>query len=193
MARRGKIARLPKEIRDQLNRRLQNGEAGNKLVDWLNGLEEVQAILRGEFEGHPVNEPNLSDWRNGGYADWERMEAVRQRIEALRENSEGLTDLTGRVDISYCYSTLLAVKITELGELLLAKNDDPEEQWERVCKVHQQISRMRRDDDRRARTLIRQDKWGLQARKIVEEERKQPGNMTREERERRIKEIYATI
>jgi len=193
MARRGKIARLPKEIRDQLNRRLQNGEAGNQLVDWLNGLEEVQAVLKAEFESRPLNEQNLSDWRKGGYADWERMEQVRERIEELRENSEGLTDTSGRVDISYCYSTLLAVKITELGDLLLAKEDDPETQWKRVCKVHQQISRMRRDDDRRARTLIRQDKWSLQARKIVAEQRSEPENMTREEREQRIKEIYASI
>ena len=38
MARTGKIARLPDDIREQLNRRLNDGEKGKKLVMWLNSL-----------------------------------------------------------------------------------------------------------------------------------------------------------
>ena len=37
-ARKGKIARLPPAIREHLNRRLQNGEEGKKLVGWLDSL-----------------------------------------------------------------------------------------------------------------------------------------------------------
>ena len=40
--RNGKIARLPYKIREQLNVRLQDGELGTRLVDWLNGLPEAQ-------------------------------------------------------------------------------------------------------------------------------------------------------
>jgi hypothetical protein len=32
MTRTGKIARLPREVREELNRRLQNGEQGKRLV-----------------------------------------------------------------------------------------------------------------------------------------------------------------
>jgi len=35
-ARNGKIARIPLEIREQLNCRLADGEPGNRLVEWLN-------------------------------------------------------------------------------------------------------------------------------------------------------------
>lgn len=70
MTRRGKIARLPKEIREELNRRLENGEQGARLVEWLNGLPEVKAILEKDFEGQAINEPNLTQWRNGGFLDW---------------------------------------------------------------------------------------------------------------------------
>ena len=45
MTRLGKIARLSREIRDELNVRLQNGEVGRKLVEWLNGLPAAQAVL----------------------------------------------------------------------------------------------------------------------------------------------------
>ena len=38
MTRHGKIARLPLEVREELNRRLENGEPGDRLVEWLNGM-----------------------------------------------------------------------------------------------------------------------------------------------------------
>jgi hypothetical protein len=44
-SRNGKIARLPLAIRQQLNQRLQNGEWGKLLVEWLTSLPEVQAIM----------------------------------------------------------------------------------------------------------------------------------------------------
>jgi hypothetical protein len=33
-SRNGKIARLPKKIRDQLNRRLQDGRLGPEILEW---------------------------------------------------------------------------------------------------------------------------------------------------------------
>ena len=41
----GKIARLPKEIRDDFATRLANGESGKKLVDWPNRHGVVQEVL----------------------------------------------------------------------------------------------------------------------------------------------------
>ena len=45
MTRNGKIARLPRALRDELNRRLDDGEPGNRLVEWLNAQPEVAAGL----------------------------------------------------------------------------------------------------------------------------------------------------
>ncbi len=42
----GKIARLPKSIRDDLGRRIENGEQGKDVVEWLNGLPAVQDVLK---------------------------------------------------------------------------------------------------------------------------------------------------
>jgi hypothetical protein len=41
MTRNGKIARLPQEIREQVNRRLEDGEPGKQIAEWLNGLPEA--------------------------------------------------------------------------------------------------------------------------------------------------------
>lgn len=77
MARQGKIARLPSALRQKLNERLDNGDTGEVLLAWLNGLPEVRAILQQQFRGAPVNHVNLSAWRHGGHADW-----LKQRQDA---------------------------------------------------------------------------------------------------------------
>jgi hypothetical protein len=68
----GKIARLPASIREQLNRRLENGSLGKKIISWLNTLPEVNQIMAEQFAGKPISENNLSEWRRGGYQDWLR-------------------------------------------------------------------------------------------------------------------------
>ena len=89
--RRGKIARLPLIIRQELNTRLRNGEEGKQLVVWLNSLPAVQEILAAQFNGKPITEPNLSRWRSGGYADWllEQM-APETRVKEVLEMSPDL-------------------------------------------------------------------------------------------------------
>ena len=49
--RRGKIARLPLAVREELNSRLRNGEPGKDLVLWLNSLPAVQEVLAAQFQG----------------------------------------------------------------------------------------------------------------------------------------------
>jgi len=83
MTRTGKIARLPREIRNQLNRRLRDGEPGCKLVEWLNSLPEVQAALQRDFKGRPVTEGNLSEWRKGGYCEWLAQQDALDNIGEL--------------------------------------------------------------------------------------------------------------
>jgi hypothetical protein len=71
MTRNGKIARLPLAIRQQLNLRLQNGELAQDLLSRLNQPPEVQANLAAHFAAKPIDESNLSHWKQGGYLDRE--------------------------------------------------------------------------------------------------------------------------
>jgi hypothetical protein len=91
----GKIGRLPKTLRDQVNRRLENGEKGRSIVAWLNSLPEVQAILAAHFEGKPVREQNLSEWRKRGYRQWllrREAQAMAAEIGHLPAADSPLTD-----------------------------------------------------------------------------------------------------
>jgi hypothetical protein len=67
MARIGKITRLPQAVRAQLNTRLQDGAEGKQIADWLNSLPQVKERLADKFDGRPINEQNVSAWRQGGY------------------------------------------------------------------------------------------------------------------------------
>jgi hypothetical protein len=86
--RHGKIARLPRELREQLNRRIRDGEKGRRLIIWLNGLPEVQAILDRDFGGCPINSINFTKWRAGGYRDWHLQHEILNKGQAL---ATGLT------------------------------------------------------------------------------------------------------
>ncbi|HVY71470.1 MAG TPA: hypothetical protein VHH73_16175 [Verrucomicrobiae bacterium] len=95
----GKIACLPHLIREQLNLRLHDGETGPELLEWLNNLDEVKTILARNFGGKEINAPNLTAWRQGGYADWvaqgQALELARRLDEEARE-FEGEEERSGR-------------------------------------------------------------------------------------------------
>jgi hypothetical protein len=73
MSRTGKIARLPRPLRDELNRRLENGEQGQKLLHWLNKQPEAKAVLAEDFGGRPLNAQNLTEWKQGGLREWRQQ------------------------------------------------------------------------------------------------------------------------
>lgn len=76
--RRGKIARLPQSLRDELCLRMLNGEPGSKLLPWLNAQPACAAVVAEQFGGEPITDSNLSNWRAGGFEDWRKK---RERIE----------------------------------------------------------------------------------------------------------------
>jgi len=90
MTRNGKIARLPKAIRDELNQRLEDGQLGVRLVDWLNMLPEVQTVLTEQFDGRAINEVNLSEWKAGGYLDWQARREMLADTQELIEEAQDL-------------------------------------------------------------------------------------------------------
>lgn len=104
----GKIGGLPAQMREELCRRMFDGERAPTLLPWLNGTPEAQKVCRDQYEGEPISPQNLSAWRNGGFMKWQkdqrRLERSRERcrfskqmVEASGGNmAEGvLASLTG--------------------------------------------------------------------------------------------------
>jgi hypothetical protein len=88
----GKIARLPRAVRHELNRRIHDGERGDRLVAWLNAQPEVQAVLAAEFDGRAINAQNLGDWKRGGYRDWVLQQEALELAGRLGEDAAELSE-----------------------------------------------------------------------------------------------------
>lgn len=141
--RNGKIARLPLHLREQLNRRLQDGQQGKKLVAWLNALPEVRAITAEEFGGRPVREQNLSEWKQGGYRDWLALEDARHVTARLNEE---LAECGGDVSqaLSETLARWLAVRYA-VATRRLVETEGPE-QWRLLRELCGDVVELRRGD-----------------------------------------------
>ncbi len=143
-ARKGKIARLPFGLRNEINARLRNGESGPRLLKWLNSLPEVRAALDAEFGGEAVKSQNLSDWRRGGYQDWlrkqERAEDIQQRVEwATALAGDNPDDAAARIVASQSLDILSEFDPQTVKELL---RDDPS-QYAGLLKAFAAMDRAR--------------------------------------------------
>ncbi len=75
--RKGKVARLPYEIRERLNHMIRDGAKASELNIFL------------QERGHPpASDQNWTNWRKGGYQDWLKeqahLDATRKKYETIR-------------------------------------------------------------------------------------------------------------
>lgn len=94
-ARKGKIARLPLKIREALNHRIHDGQAASVILPWLNDIIEVKGLMEQHFNGEPISDQNLTNWRQGGYLEWAEQQAEADRLQTLAEFSAKLVATTG--------------------------------------------------------------------------------------------------
>ncbi len=169
MARNGKIARLPREIREELNRRLQDGEAGGPVLTWLNAQPAVRAALARQFGGRPVSKQNLCEWRAGGFAEWQgRQETLDQARELAAEAHEIAAATEGR--LTDHLATVLAARY---AAALAGWNGAVTEEFRRTLRVLrglcQDIVELRRGDHSGARLQLERERRE-QAREKTEQE-----------------------
>lgn len=91
MSRTGKIARLPHALREEVNRRMLDGQLAPQILPWLNDQPDAAAIWERDFEGVPASAQNLSEWKLGGHKEWR---ARRDRVDALKDLSSFAHNLT---------------------------------------------------------------------------------------------------
>lgn len=167
IARKGKIASCPLSIREEVNRRLLDGESGPKILAWLNAQPDVLRVLDERFGEEPVTGQNLSEWRQGGYAEWlERREKIEHtkslamfaakmgeaaggsltdgsaailgaRILELLENADADTDL-GQMT-----KALVALRSTDLEARKASQRDRLLEQKERTVALSEKQFQVR--------------------------------------------------
>ena len=205
MTRNGKIARLSRSIRDELSRRLQDGEPGVRLVAWLNGLPDTQRVLATDFGGRPISEQNLSGWKAGGYRDWL---ARQETLSQARELAADARELTAASDgkLTDHLATVLAARY---AAALAGWDGEVTEEFRRKLRLLrslcQDIVELRRGDHSGARLNLEQERLEREQEKteeeVVEHFKRWAKNpqvrdwllkdwISPEERERRLREIF---
>jgi len=151
----GKIGHLPLEVREHLNRRLQAGETGRKLIAWLNALPEVRAVLAAEFGGRPINEPNFTAWRQGGYRQWLMEQEARAVAREFAQNSLG-----GLPEAGLQFSDAMAAWITA-HFAVIAREDlaalEGEKRWHWLRTMSADVVALRRGDHRAQQLDLERD------------------------------------
>jgi hypothetical protein len=160
ISRRGKIARFPEEIRRQLNQRLRDGEPGTRLVEWLNSLPVTQSVLAAEFGGQPVTGPNLSAWKQGGYAVWlEQQEALEVAGPVAAELTE-LAQATGG-PITDQMALWLAARYLVVAREREGSAESAEATWCRLRELLRDVSVLRRGDHDAQRLKLAHAKFSM--------------------------------
>jgi hypothetical protein len=102
--RNGKVARLPKPVRDRVNSML------------LEGATYLQIIENLGPEANGLNEDNVGSWKSGGYQDWLREQQCVQLVQAKHEFA---FDLVCKKDGNKIHQATLQIAAANLCELLV--------------------------------------------------------------------------
>jgi len=169
MTRHGKIARLPHPIRELINRRLQNSDEGKEIVEWVNSLPEVRAIMDAEFASQPVSEMNLSNWRLGGFRDWEAQQEALAAVRQFGADADEISQAAGGQladQLALCLMARIAVALQQPA----SGGDDPAGELQRLRQLCGDLVALRKGDHNALRLQIEREKMELELKKGAAEE-----------------------
>jgi hypothetical protein len=162
MTRKGKIARLPRHIRQTLNRRLDDGEQATDLVLWLNTLDEVKKILNCDFDGRPINEQNVSEWKKGGFLEGQREQETFERVRRLVDFSDDLDDAADEQSIPNRLAAVLAAELAAETLKILEEETDPNQRLRRISETMGHLRDIRSGNHASDRLRIEMERWEIE-------------------------------
>jgi hypothetical protein len=155
MSRTGKVARLPKAVREKLNLRLEDNEPAKDLLKWLNGLPQTRKVLKSLFNGAPINKQNLSDWKTGGFRDWQAQQEALNAMQQMADEAEELQSSSTELLSDKVSTWLLARYFMKLKQALAAGGPNELKLLHRFCA---DIVALRRGDHYSARIKLVEQK-----------------------------------
>ena len=156
MTRNGKIARLPRSLRDELNHRLAAKEDDGAILDSLNAAPNVKNLLARDFAGEPVSQQNLHEWRQGGFVEWQSRQDLFAEAADLT-NANGEWDALAANDFT---ERLAAVVVVRYADALAGWNDGDDEAFRLKLRdlrhFNQDLAVLRRYNQSAARLKMEQ-------------------------------------
>jgi hypothetical protein len=125
---------------------------------------EVKAVLEAQFDGLPVNEPNLSHWRLGGYGDWLREEQSRDLMRRFNQDGIELRRTAGD-QFADQLAVCVAARLSMTARETLSSASDPDAQLQVLRQLCRVVATLRRGDHNAERLKIEREKLGLKQRR----------------------------
>jgi hypothetical protein len=130
----GKVARLPKPIRDQINQML------------LDGLSYAEVIERLGEQGKDLRTDNIGEWKRRGYQDWLLQ---REWLEQLTSKSSFSTDILAAPETSGLHEAGLRFAAAQMFDQLMRFNaalntPDSQDTSDKFSRLVNALSRLNR-------------------------------------------------
>ncbi|MGB8355951.1 MAG: ankyrin repeat domain-containing protein [Chthoniobacteraceae bacterium] len=165
----GKIARLPRDIRIKLNRRLDNGISSHEILEWLNRDKTVRKILSEQFDSSPVSKQNLSAWRTGGYQEWTTHRDALELIKDISGEADDVFSVSGGEDGGPAFSEKMALwyaaryLILAKKVMVNAEKGDLDKQEAAMHRIGRELANLRRADHSAARIRLERERFEFQS------------------------------
>lgn len=156
---RGKIGRMPYELRREICERIRDGATASSICEWLNARSDAQAVLQQLGLG-PVNCQNITEWRQGGYRDWLKGEERTEHMRRLTDLSESILGQTGG-DPTAVGSRILAGRLLDVLAAADAADDGAG-----VAELAKTVATLRGGDLLADRLRIDRDRLDVQRRTL---------------------------
>jgi len=150
----GKIARLPRAVRDELNQRLDNGEPGSVILPWLNSLPEVHAVLAKHFGNRAISDQNLTEWRQGGFQTWLRHREDRFWLRCQMDTASDFLEETEQASVADCLSAPMAVILAAMIERLSGEAHVNLDDRKGLLALVRELNRLRNGDHQSQRLRL---------------------------------------
>jgi hypothetical protein len=155
--RNGKVARLTKAIRDQINIMIQDGVPYLKIIERLGP------------DGQDLNEDALTTWKGGGYEDWLRDNDLAEVIARKYELAVAVTEKTSSGTLPA--STVLHALAANLCEFMI--ETDPQILRRSVLSDSDKFTRLVNSMVRLAEGTIKCDEHKMKVEELIASAAKQ--------------------
>ena len=125
------------------------------LLVWLNGLPEAQQILTTLFDGVPISKHNLSQWRKGGFREWQVREEALKLVPDIVSEADDLQPGDGET-IADKLAPWLAVRYYMIAKTML--NDDGVDKFKALRALCGDLAALRRADHRLAQLKLNRER-----------------------------------
>ena len=157
MGRTGKIARLPRAVREELNERIEDGEAAKPLLEWLNAHPEAQEALWEHFAGRAITEQNLSEWKQRGFLEWQKRRETRELARDFLHEAEELEDEVGETPLTDRLTETVALSLARLLREVMNDGEKSPKRLGAVLGIAREFNQLRRGDHAMERLRMEQD------------------------------------